>query len=98
MSDLRQIALAGLCFLFTGPAVAWADDPTTDDPRPERPDFYVEDPMAPHNTSGTAARVGTAVGFVYGERQDVLAVGLSAAAGHRWGRLTLEAEYTYLRF
>jgi hypothetical protein len=54
--------------------------------------------MAPHDTTGTAARIGTAVGFVYGERQDVLAVGLTAAAGHRWGRLTLEAEYSYLSF
>lgn len=54
--------------------------------------------MAPHNTTGTAARLGTAVGFIYGERQDVLALGLTAAAGHRWGRLTLEAEYSYLTF
>ncbi|MDQ3339780.1 MAG: hypothetical protein M4D80_31855 [Myxococcota bacterium] len=54
--------------------------------------------MAPHNTTGTAARLGTAVGFVYGERQDVLALGLTAAAGHRWGRLTIEAEYSYLMF
>jgi hypothetical protein len=54
--------------------------------------------MAPHDTSGTAARVGTAVGFIYGERQDVLALGLTAAAGHRWGRFTLEAEYSYLTF
>ena len=54
--------------------------------------------MAPHDTTGTAARLGTAVGFVYGERQDVLAVGLTAAGGHRWGRFTVEAEYSYLTF
>lgn len=54
--------------------------------------------MAPHDTTGTAARIGTAVGFIYGERQDVLALGLTAAAGHRWGRVTLEAEYSYLGF
>ncbi len=93
MSEFRRIArwgLAGLCLLFTGSAVAWADPP--------RPEGYVEDPMAPHNTTGTAARLGTAVGFVYGERQDVLALGLTAAAGHRWGRVTLEAEYSYLSF
>ena len=54
--------------------------------------------MAPHETTGTAARLGTAVGFVYGELQDVLALGITAAAGHRWGRFTLEAEYSYLTF
>ena len=93
LSEFRRIALSTLCLTFTGSAVAWAESPTI-----PRPDHYVEDPMAPHDTTGTAARIGTAVGFVYGERQDVLAVGLTAAAGHRWGRLTLEAEYSYLSF
>lgn len=91
MRQTRRIALASLCLVFTGSAVAWADPPT-------RAEDYVEDPLAPHNTTGSAARLGTAVGFVYGERQDVLAIGLTAAAGHRWGRLTLEAEYSYLSF
>ena len=91
MAELRRIALATLCLTFTGSAVAWANPPTN-------PEDYVEDPLAPHNTTGSAARLGTAVGFVYGERQDVLAVGLTAAAGHRWGRLTLEAEYSFLSF
>jgi hypothetical protein len=91
VAALRRIVLATLCLGFTGSAVAWASPPT-------RPEDYVEDPLAPHKTTGTAARLGTAVGFVYGERQDVLALGLTAAAGHRWGRLTLEAEYTYLTF
>ena len=93
LSEFRRIALSTLCLTFTGSAVAWAESSTI-----PRPDHYVEDPMAPHDTTGTAARIGTAVGFVYGERQDVLAVGLTAAAGHRWGRLTLEAEYSYLSF
>jgi len=97
VSEFRRVGIASLCLLFTGSAVAWAED-GTDDPRPEEPDQYVEDPMAPHNTSGSAARIGTAVGFIYGERQDVLALGLVAALGHRWGRLTLEAEYSYLTF
>lgn len=91
MNQFRRIAATTLCLAFTGTTVAWANPPT-------RPEDYVEDPMAPHNTTGNAARVGTAVGYIYGERQDVFALGLTAAAGHRWGRLTLEAEYTYLKF
>ncbi|HSK01728.1 MAG TPA: hypothetical protein VK932_10825 [Kofleriaceae bacterium] len=54
--------------------------------------------MAPHNTTGATARIGTAVGFIYGERIDVLALGGTVAVGHRWGRLALEAEYAYLGF
>jgi len=54
--------------------------------------------MAPHNTTGTTLRAGTAVGFIYGERLDVLALGGTIAAGHRWGRLALEAEYAFLGF
>ncbi len=54
--------------------------------------------MAPHDTTGSTVRAGTAVGFIYGERLDVLALGGSVAAGHRWGRLAIEAEYTYLSF
>ncbi|MBX3154501.1 MAG: hypothetical protein KF773_00750 [Deltaproteobacteria bacterium] len=62
-------------------------------------DYYVENPLAPHRTTGQIARVGTAVGYLYNERlDDVFAMGLTAAAGHRWGRLALEAEYTYLQY
>jgi len=78
---------------FTGPGVAWAESP-----RSPRSASYVEDPMAPHDTTGTTARLGTAVGFIYGERLDVLALGGTVAVGHRWGRLALEAEYAYLGF
>ena len=78
-----------LCLAFTGSAVAWAD-PTTAD--------YVEDPLAPHDTSGSTARLGTAVGFIYGERLDVTAVGVTAAAGQRFGRLTIEAELDLFTF
>jgi hypothetical protein len=49
-------------------------------------------------TKGTTARLGTVVGFVYGERQDVTAVGLAAAVGQRWGRFAIESEYIYLAF
>ena len=54
--------------------------------------------MAPHNTTGTTLRAGTAVGFIYGERLDVLALGGTIAAGHRWGRIAIEAEYAFLGF
>jgi hypothetical protein len=91
--EFRQFSrwtLVAVCLGFTGSGVAWADTP--------RPENYVEDPMAPHNTTGTTARLGTAVGFIYGERLDVLALGMTAAGGHRWGRFTLEAELSYLGF
>jgi len=86
----RAAALALVCPGFTGAHVAWAD--------PAHPDFYVEDPYAPHVTNGSTARLGTAVGFIYGQPEGVLALGMTAAVGHRWGRLALEAEYAYLDF
>jgi len=65
---------------------------TVAEAEPARVD-YVEDPMAPHNTTGSTARLGTSVGFLYGEHADALALGLVGAAGRRWGRLALEGEY-----
>ncbi len=87
--------LVSVCLGFTGSAVAWAE--SAHDVAREHGD-YVEDPMAPHKTNGSTARLGTAVGFIYGERLDVLALGLTAAGGHRWGRFAVEAEYSYLQF
>ena len=78
-----------VCLGFTGAGVAWAD--------PSRIE-YAEDPMAPHVTKGSTARLGTVVGFLYGERQDVTAVGLATAVGQRWGRFALDSEYAYLQF
>lgn len=92
VADQKAIPLwirALVCLGFTGSGVGWAD--------PARAD-YAEDPMAPHVTNGSTARLGTVVGFVYGERQDVTAVGLAAAMGQRWGRFALDAEYAYLQF
>ena len=88
LSISRTLA-ALVCLSFTGSGVAWAD--------PARSD-YVEDPLAPHVTSGTTARLGTAVGVVHTERLDATALGLAAAFGQRWGRLTVESEYAYLQF
>jgi hypothetical protein len=90
VKNFRLVTAAGLaaiaCLPFTGRAVAWADPPHTE---------YVEDPLAPHKTTGTTARLGTSVGFLYGERLDALALGATAAGGMRWGRFALEAEYGY---
>lgn len=95
MRNFRRFRVAPalvMCLGFTGAHVAWADPAQG----PPRPDLYVEDPYAPHNTTGSTARVGTVVGFLYGEPEDsVLALGLSAAAGYRFGRLTLESELSY---
>lgn len=89
--------VAVLCLGFTGAGVAWAEKSPLVKPL-TRAAFYVEDPMAPHTTDGTTARIGTAVGFVYRERDSVMALGGSVAGGRRWGRLALEAEYTFLQF
>ena len=91
-----------LCLGFTGVGVAWADPTSPDSPgrtgSPDSSPAYIEDPMQPHDTSGTEARLGTAVGFLYGERLDVTAVGATVAVGHRWGRLTIETELDLFRF
>lgn len=92
MRDLRRLALLVVCLGFTGPAVGWADSP------PLHTADYVEDPLAPHKTNGTIARAGSSVGFIYGERQDVLALGGNVALGQRYGRFAIEAEYQYLSF
>lgn len=86
----RPAPLALVCLAFTGSGVAWADRAT--------PDFYIEDPYAPHRTVGSTARLGTAVGYLYHEPVGVTAVGVNAAMGYRFGRLGIEAEYTYLGF
>lgn len=93
MRDFRRFRptpLAVVCLLFTGGGVAWGDRHT--------PDLYIEDPYAPHHTTGSEARIGTAVGFLYNEPVDVTALGATAAIGYRFGRLTLETEYAYLGF
>jgi hypothetical protein len=79
------------CLLCLATASIAAADPDPNHFDPSTVD-YVEDPYAPHNTSGTTARVGSIVGYFDGQRQDVLAIGALAAVGQRFGRLTLEAE------
>ena len=86
MRDLRLATVAIVWLGFTGAHVAWAE------PAQVHPDLYIEDPYAPHDTTGSEARLGTIVGFVYGQPQSVLALGMTAAGGYRFGRLTIESE------
>jgi hypothetical protein len=96
----RFAIAACVCLPFTGTHVGWAG------PAPSPPDFYVEDPYAPHITNGSTARLGTAVGYIFSPTAasmpnaptDVLALGLTAAVGQRWNRFAVEAEYAYLDF
>ncbi|HEX3758993.1 MAG TPA: hypothetical protein VHW23_09820 [Kofleriaceae bacterium] len=107
MRNSRLVLLAIVCLAITGRGVSWADAaqgapaegapaegapaegaPAVD---PERLD-WVDNPYAPHVTRGSTVRLGTAVGFLYGEPIDTMAVGLTTAIGQRFGRLAIEAE------
>ncbi len=79
----------GLCAPFTGDSAAWANPATSD---------YIENPFAPHSTTGSIARIGSVVAQVYGEHQDMMALGVATALGYRWQRLSIEAEYSYVHF
>jgi hypothetical protein len=88
----RPVLLAIVCLAITGRRAAWAE-PAQGEPEvdPERRD-WVDNPYAPHVTVGSTVRLGTAVGFLYGEPVDTMAIGLAAAIGQRFGRLAIEAE------
>jgi hypothetical protein len=83
--------LAIVCLGITGRGGAWAEPAQPAPFDPEKAD-WVDDPYAPHVTRGTTVRLGSAVGFLYGERLDVLAIGATTAVGQRFGRLAIEAE------
>ena len=87
MRNFRRFQLMAMCLGFTGGGVAWAG--------PAQPDLYVEDPYAPHDTSGAEARLGTMVGFLFGMPQPITELGVVAAAGQRFGRFALEVEASY---
>lgn len=78
-----------LCASFTGGKAAWANPATSD---------YIENPFQPHSTTGRIARLGSVVAQVYGEHQDMMALGVATALGYRWRRLSIEAEYSYVHF
>ncbi len=87
MKNIRELPAVALCLTFTGVGVGWADPRTAD---------YVEDPMAPHQTTGSTARLGTAVGVIAGDSVEATALGVTVGGGKRWNRFALEAEYSYL--
>ncbi len=87
MKNIREFTAVALCLAFTGGGVAWADPATVD---------YIEDPLAPHKTTGSTARLGTAVGYISTDSIEATALGVTVAGGRRWGRLAIEAEYSYL--
>lgn len=86
MRSMRLVVVAAVCLGITAPGVGWAE-----------PAHWVADPYAPHHTSGNTLRFGSAIGFLYGEGIAVTALGATAAFGHRFGRLTVEAEFNYLQ-
>ena len=85
MRNFHRFQIAALCLAFTGIRPASAD-----------PDVVPKE--APNATFGSTVRVGTSAGVIYGSPDPVVALGLQAAAGQRFGRLGLEAEYTLLGF
>jgi len=67
--------------------------PEVVDPRRQ---VWIENPYAPHHTSGTIVRVGSAVGYLYHEPLNALAIGGTLAVGQRFGRFTVQSEFAYL--
>lgn len=59
-------------------------------------DRWIDNPYAPHDTTGANVRVGSAVGRLIHDRARYTALGMTIAGGPRMGRLTLEGHYTYL--
>lgn len=91
MRVLRAVLPAMVCLGITG-HVAWAEPAQFD---PEKAD-WVDSPYAPHVTRGSTVRLGTAVGFLYGEPVEAMVIGASAGVGQRFGRLAIEAELDVL--
>lgn len=69
------------------------DLPKVADPRSQN---WVEDPYAPHHTSGTTVSLGTAVGYLYHEPLNAIALGGTVAVGQRFGRIGVTSEFDYL--
>jgi hypothetical protein len=94
MRDSRTFRAAlgvGVCLIFTGGAAARADSSRSNPAHsPAHGDAFLQ--VAPHQTWGPTVRVGTVVGTVDAAAVSATGLGLSLAAGHRFGRLTLEAE------
>lgn len=92
MRSFRPVVLAVVCLGITGSRVGWAEPAQLDLIHAD----WVDDPYAPHKTSGTELRLGSTVGFLHGEPLGVLAIGATAALGQRFGRFTVEGELSWL--
>ncbi|MEZ4398771.1 MAG: hypothetical protein R3B06_02040 [Kofleriaceae bacterium] len=64
-------------------------------PPPDNP-RWVDDPYAPHDTSGANLRLGSAVGQVTHDGRAYTALGAAVAVGPRIDRFTFEADYLVL--
>jgi hypothetical protein len=91
MASTQRALVITLCLGFTGPAIAWADDS-----QESIRDEWIEDPYQPHDTTGTEVRVGSLVGILAVDGNEYTGLGGLVAAGHRWDRLAVDAEYGYL--
>jgi hypothetical protein len=87
VKNFRWVPIVLVCLGITGPRAGWAEPAQAD---------WIHDPYDPHVTRGSTVRLGSAVGFLYGERLDVTAIGATLAVGQRFGRLALEAELDVL--
>jgi hypothetical protein len=86
----RASALVALCLAVTGTTIAWADESH------RVRDRWVEDPYEPHDTTGNEVRFGTLVAVLVVDGREFTGLGGMVSAGHRWGRVTVDAEYGYL--
>lgn len=89
MARTPSVAMLVVCLGFTAPAVARADEAQVRD-------RWVEDPYQAHDTTGTEVRLGSAVGILSLDDKEYTTLGAVVAAGHRWGRLAVDAEYGWL--
>jgi hypothetical protein len=85
VTNFGRLMIALVCLGVTGSRPGWADPPQ------EREDV-VRDPYEPHVTRGNTVRLGTTVGFLYGEPVPALGLGATFSVGQRFGRLAIEAE------
>jgi hypothetical protein len=81
------VTVTALCLGFTGASTAWADGAHAK---------WVEDPYQDHDTTGTEVRLGSLVGIMAVDGAEYTGLGGAVAAGHRWGRIAIDAEYSYL--
>jgi len=90
MAKIRPVAALILCLGFTGSHLAWAD------PSQDVSAKWVENPYQKHDTTGQEVRFGSVVGILAIDGKEYTGLGAMVAAGHRFGRLALDAEYSYL--